>query len=82
MFLSLTYILRFKKMTTEERLIELEIKLAYQEDLLQELNSIVVVQQKQMGRLEETLRVLYERLKSLSATTELDQSDNQPPPHY
>lgn len=66
----------------EERLVELEIKLAYQEDLLQELNSIVAKQQKQMSRLEETLLVLYERLKSLPAAAELTQTDNQPPPHY
>lgn len=67
---------------TEERLVELEIKLAYQEDLLQELNSIVAQQQKQMQRLEETCKVLYDRLTSLSAAAELDQPDHQPPPHY
>lgn len=67
---------------TEERLVALEIKLAYQEDLLQELNSIVAQQQKQMRRLEETCKVLYERLQNLSAAAELNQSDNQPPPHY
>ena len=69
-------------MTTEERMIELEIKLAYQEDLLQTLNAIVTEQQKQIGRLEETCKVLYERMKSLSAASELNQADNQPPPHY
>lgn len=67
---------------TEHRLIELEIKLAYQEDLLQELNSIVAKQQKQISRLEETCTLLYDRLKSLSVATELNQPDNQPPPHY
>lgn len=66
---------------TEQRLIELEIKLAYQEDLLQELNSIVAQQQMQISRLEETCKLLYERLKSLSFVEELDQTDNQPP-HY
>lgn len=67
---------------TEQRLVELEIKLAYQEDLLQELNSIVARQQTQISRLEETCKLLYERLKSLSFAEELDQTDNQPPPHY
>jgi SlyX protein len=67
---------------SEERLVGLEIKLAYQEDLLQTLNSIVTEQQKQIGRLEETCKILYERLKSLSFAEELDQTDNQPPPHY
>jgi SlyX protein len=67
---------------TEERLIDLEIKLAYQEDLLQELNSIVASQQQQISRLEETCKLLYERLKGLSSVNELNQSDNEPPPHY
>jgi SlyX protein len=72
----------FGEMMTENRLTELEIKLAYQEDLLQELNLIVAAQQKQMHRLEETCKVLYERMKVLSSASELDQADHQPPPHY
>ena len=67
---------------TDERLMELEIKLAYQEDLLQTLNSIVTEQQKQIYRLEETCKLLYDRLKNLSSAAELEQSDHQPPPHY
>lgn len=69
-------------MMTEERLIELEIKLAYQEDLLQTLNSIVTGQQKQIGRLEETLLVLHDRMKSLAFADDKNQPDDQPPPHY
>lgn len=69
-------------MTIEKRLIEVEIKLAYHEDLLQELNLIVADQQKQIGRLEETCKLLYERMKNLSSANELNQTDNQPPPHY
>lgn len=69
-------------MTIEERLIEMEIKFAYQEDLLQQLNSVVAQQQQQIGRLEETCTLLYERMRSLSSPHELHQDDNQPPPHY
>jgi SlyX protein len=69
-------------MSNEKRMVEMEIKLAYQEDLLQTLNVIVTKQQQQIGKLEATLLVLYERLKSLSIATELNQDDNQPPPHY
>ena len=69
-------------MLTEERLMELEIKLSYQEDLLQELNSIVASQQKQISQLEGTFRLLYERMKSISVEDGTNQTDNQPPPHY
>jgi SlyX protein len=67
---------------TEERIIEMEIKLAHQEDLLQELNSIVARQQKQISQLEETCKLLYRQQKNLMTTLELNPNDNQPPPHY
>ena len=66
---------------SEQRLIELEIKVAYQEDLLQELNDIVAKQQHQILLLEKTCQLLHERMNSFR----LEKSDNvaeQPPPHY
>lgn len=66
----------------EDRIIELEIKQAYQEDLIQALNQVVADQQKQIGKLEETCKLLYDKIKSLA------QADGQPgavderPPHY
>ncbi|MSP27402.1 MAG: SlyX family protein [Methylococcales bacterium] len=67
----------------DNRLIELEIKAAYQEDLLQALNNIVSAQQLQIQRLETTCQLLNERIKSLS--TEGMGSDvaiDEVPPHY
>ncbi len=67
---------------SEERIIELEIKLAYQEDLLQTLNSIVTEQQEQIRQLQEAHKLLYQRQQTLAERMEGDQDDNQPPPHY
>lgn len=47
----------------DNRIIELEIKTAYQEDLLQELNKIVSQQQHQIIRLEVTCKMLNDRIK-------------------
>ena len=66
---------------TEERVTELEIKLAYQEDLLQTLNNIVCKQQEQIGRLEMTCKVLGERIQALSEPVGNHQ-DFEIPPHY
>jgi SlyX protein len=66
----------------EERIIELEIKVAYQDDLLQALNQIVSSQQQQIGRLEATCRLLHERVKSLSAQTGNVEPAQEIPPHY
>ena len=67
----------------ENRLIELEIKTAYQEDLLQTLNTIVGQQQLQISRLEATCKMLNERIKSLSTEgSGGGENVEQVPPHY
>ena len=65
-----------------DRIIELEIKTAYQEDLLQALNKIVGNQQQQIDRLEATCRLLNERIKSLSTESGSSESTDEVPPHY
>lgn len=67
----------------DDRLIELEIKAAYQEDLLQALNKIVSGQQQQIQRLEATCQLLNERIKSLSTEgAGGGESIDEVPPHY
>ncbi|WP_150049467.1 MULTISPECIES: SlyX family protein [Methylomonas] len=66
----------------ENRVIELEIKLAYQEDLLQTLNQAVAEQQKQIGKLEETCKLLHEKIKSLAQADRLPNQADERPPHY
>ncbi|KAF3978057.1 MAG: SlyX family protein [Methylococcales symbiont of Iophon sp. n. MRB-2018] len=65
----------------EERFTELEIKLAYQEDLLQTLNAIVIEQQTQISRLEETCKLLVKRIKTISENEMID-TGLEVPPHY
>ncbi|MFZ2404258.1 MAG: SlyX family protein [Methylobacter sp.] len=66
----------------DDRIIELEIKAAYQEDLLQALNKIVAGQQQQIDRLEATCRMLNERIKSLSVEGGSGENVEEVPPHY
>ena len=67
----------------DDRLIELEIKAAYQEDLLQVLNKIVSEQQQQIQRLEKTCQLLNERINSLSTESGGNgASADEVPPHY
>jgi SlyX protein len=66
-----------------DRIIELEIKAAYQEDLLQDLNKIVGQQQQQIDRLEATCKLLNERIKSLSTESSgAGENVDEVPPHY
>lgn len=67
----------------DDRIIELEIKAAYQEDLLQALNKIVAGQQQQIDRLEATCKMLNERITSLSTERSGGgESVEEVPPHY
>ncbi len=66
----------------ENRIIELEIKTAYQEDLVQTLNTIVGEQQQQISRLEATCRMLNDRIKSLSVEGASGEGVEELPPHY
>jgi SlyX protein len=66
-----------------DRLIELEIKAAYQDDLLNTLNNIVSQQQQQITRLEATCNLLNERIKSLSIEgNAMGAAMDEVPPHY
>lgn len=49
------------------RVVELESRLAFQDLTLEELNGVVISQQRQLDRLEEVLGVLSKRLKMLLA---------------
>ena len=67
----------------EKRLIELEIKVAYQDDLLHDLNAIVSQQQRQIDRLEQTCKLLHERIVSLSDNRpESAAIEHEIPPHF
>jgi SlyX protein len=68
----------------EDRIIELEVKVAYQEDLLQALNQVVSQQQQQIDRLEGVCRLLNERMQNLLAETGNSGGDtvHEIPPHY
>lgn len=63
----------------EERLVELEVKVAYQEKTLAELNQVVLEQQQQIERLEKRLAMLKQQL---TAEGEAPGAPDEPPPHY
>ena len=64
----------------EARVTELEVKLAYADDLLDGLNRTVFRQQTQIERLERELRELCDMLQSLPVEQRSLRDDL--PPHY
>lgn len=61
----------------ETRVTELEVKLAFTEDLLEALNQTVYRQQEQIDRLERQVRELLQNLP-----TEQRSLRDELPPHY
>ena len=66
----------------ESRLIEIETKLAHQEDLVNELNNVVTDQQAQISRLDELCRALVSRVRSISDGEAVGSPEDERPPHY
>lgn len=69
---------------TEARFIDLETRLVYQDDALQQLSDVVARQQQQIDTLETALRALIERVNTLSLQegAAKNTAADEVPPHY
>ena len=65
----------------ENRIIELETKMAFAEDLLEELNRTVFRQQQQIEQLQQEVRALRQQLQSAMPAEQRAPAD-EVPPHY
>lgn len=68
-------------MPYEEKIIELETKIAFLENNLQELSDVVAKQQQDILLLTKNNKLLVDKLKSLDAGSEIS-PENEKPPHY
>ena len=66
----------------EQRLIDIEMRIAYQEQTLAELNDVLTDQQAQLTRLQNLAVTLGERIRSLAERPESAADEEQKPPHY
>ena len=66
----------------EERLIELESKIAFLEDATQELNKTVYQQQKKLDRLEAICESLVQHIVDLRENLADRAVVDEKPPHY
>lgn len=68
-------------MNIDERINELESRLAFQDDTIQALNDELVVQQRLIERLQIQVAALAKRQDEVSSQFGLAESE-APPPHY
>ena len=65
----------------DDHLVKIETKLSYQDDLLDQLNSIIIRQQKEIDSLKRELLLLQKKITTINESTENTNMDERPP-HY
>jgi SlyX protein len=65
----------------EERVNDLESRLAFQDDTIQSLNDVLVEQQRVVERLRLQMAALLRRQEEMSGQFESSEEE-APPPHY
>jgi SlyX protein len=66
----------------ETKIIEIETKLAHQDQLLEKLNVVLTDQQTQLMRLEELFGAMVERIRSMDNSDPDSAPQDERPPHY
>jgi SlyX protein len=65
----------------EERLVELETKITFQDQTIEELSGVIASQQTQINLVIEELRRIRELLPE-GVSTVVPAEEEKPPPHY
>ncbi|KAF1710566.1 hypothetical protein CSC70_07870 [Pseudoxanthomonas kalamensis DSM 18571] len=71
-----------RERSLEQRLIELETRLAFQEQAMLELSEVLAEARAESGRNSETLRHLLADLRKVRSELYASPQDEPPPPHY
>ena len=66
----------------DEMIIRLETKIAYQDDLIQQLNEVVIGQQQQIRDIQSKTDLLSKKLEDLLELTAEERTSGERPPHY
>ncbi len=67
---------------TEQQIIDLETRLAFQDDTIEQLSETIAKQQKQLEDLTRMVKIINKQIKSLPQELAGSAGDEPPPPHY
>lgn len=68
--------------TLENRLAELEMRLAFQDDVINTLSEQVAKQEMDLRELWEAKRLMHKQLKDMAPSNLKPEEEETPPPHY
>ena len=66
---------------TSERLTAIEMKLAYMEDFVNQIQNVAVEQTKTIDKLQKEIKMISDKIREMSDAAEGD-IPNRKPPHY
>ena len=66
----------------ENKIVDLQSKLAFQDETINELNEVITDQQNQLDQLREEIRLLGLRIASVAESSSVSEEKEPPPPHY
>ncbi len=66
---------------TNDRITAIEMKLAYMEDFVNQIQNVAVEQAKTIDKLEKEIKLMADKMREMSDTMEGD-IPNRKPPHY
>lgn len=66
----------------DTRIVDLESKVAFQDDTIESLNDALSQQQQQLAQMTYKMNHMVERLKSMQPSNIATQDEEAPPPHY
>lgn len=69
-------------MSQDERLTELESRIAFQEDTIDKMSTEMAHQEKQIEMLTRMVKILNSNLESMRGDPLSSSDDEPPPPHY
>jgi len=67
---------------TNQRLTDLEIRLAHHEQMVEELSDVIARQDRVIDMMSLKLHRLIERLRAVETGRDASPQDDKPPPHY
>lgn len=69
--------------TVNDEIVELQMKVSFQDSLLEDLNQVIIDQQKQISRIELTLETMKIQMNSMQTGSQQESgSQHELPPHY
>ena len=72
----------FREAAMTDDLIELQTRISFQGDTLQQLNDVIVRQQQEIDELNRQLVVLKQSVKQINDQSSGSAGHEAPPPHY